>query len=48
MTLADAEQAALASLDRDALVGLGAHPYLVFMAELRVRLVQDRTALEYF
>lgn len=48
MSLTDAEQAALASLDRDALVALGGHPYLAFMAALRLRMLQDPAALEYF
>jgi len=32
--------------DRDALVAAGAHPYLVFMADLRLRM--DRSSVEYF
>ena len=43
----DAE-AALLALDRDPLVALGAHPYLVFMAGLRLRMDQDPGAFEYF
>ena len=48
MGLSIDEQAALCPLDRDALVGLGGHPYLVFMAELRLRIARDPGALEYF
>ena len=32
------ERAALRAADRDALVRLGAHPYLVFMADLRLKM----------
>jgi hypothetical protein len=39
---------ALRDFDRDRLVGLGAHPYLVFMAELRVRMERTPAAFEYF
>ena len=48
MELSETEQAALSPLDRDALVGLGGHPYLVFMADLRLRMAGDPGALEYF
>jgi hypothetical protein len=48
MALDAAEQAAVTQLDRHMLVSLGAHPYLVFMAELRLRIAQDPGALEYF
>ena len=41
-------RAALVALDRDRLVALGAHPYLVFMAGLRLRMDQDPTTFEYF
>jgi len=34
--------------DRDALVARGAHPYLVFMASLRVRMERDSATFEYF
>lgn len=46
--LAPEAQAALLALDRDTLVGLGAHPYLVFMAGLRLRMDRETTAFEYF
>ena len=42
------EQAALLARDRDALVARGAHPYLVFMAELRLRMDAGTTAFEHF
>ena len=42
------ERAALSPLDRDALVARGAHPYLVFMASLRLRMAADSGSLEYF
>lgn len=43
-----AAQAALAAFDRDRLVALGAHPYLVFMAGLRLKMERDASAFEYF
>ena len=42
------ERAALNPIDRDALVGRGAHPYLVFMAELRLRMAREPGSLEHF
>ncbi len=45
----DAEdQRALLARDRDALVARGAHPYLVFMADLRLRMDTGTTAFEHF
>jgi hypothetical protein len=45
----DAEsRAALIALDRDRLASLGAHPLLVFLAELRLRMERDPAAVEYF
>jgi hypothetical protein len=45
----DAEsQAALLAADRDALVARGAHPYLVFMADLRLRMARGTGTFEYF
>jgi hypothetical protein len=41
-------RAALRAFDRDRLVGLGAHPYLVFMAGLRLKIEGQPTAFEYF
>ena len=46
--LDDATRAALASFDRERLVGLGAHPYLVFMAQVRLRMENDPGSFEYF
>ena len=46
--LAPDARAALAAFDRDRLVGLGAHPYLVFMAELRVKMDRAPAAFERF
>ena len=42
------ERAALVPIDRDVLVGRGAHPYLVFMAELRLRMAREPGTLEHF
>ena len=42
------ERALLSPIDRDVLVGRGAHPYLVFMAELRLRMVREPGSLEHF
>ncbi len=45
----DAEaRAALRGFERDRLIGLGAHPYLVFMAALRVKMESQPAAFEYF
>ncbi len=41
-------QAALRALDRDRLVALGAHPYLVFMAGLRLRMEREPENFEHF
>jgi hypothetical protein len=46
--LSDAERAAVAAGDRPALLGLGAHPYLVFMAALRLGMERSQAALEFF
>jgi hypothetical protein len=46
--LGEAETAALLAGDRDALVARGAHPYLVFMADLRVRMTRGEATFEYF
>ena len=40
--------AALVAFDRDRLVGLGAHPYLVFMADLRLKMERAPAAFERF
>jgi Aromatic-ring-opening dioxygenase LigAB, LigA subunit len=42
------ERAALSPIDRDVLVGRGAHPYLVFMAVLRLRMAREPGTLEHF
>jgi hypothetical protein len=38
----------LRTFDRDRLVALGAHPYLVFMAALRLRMDREPDAFERF
>jgi Aromatic-ring-opening dioxygenase LigAB, LigA subunit len=40
--------AALRDLDRDRLVACGAHPYLVFMAGLRLRMAREPASFERF
>jgi hypothetical protein len=42
------DRAAMLEGDRDRLVGRGAHPYLVFMADLRVRMQRGGGPFEYF
>jgi hypothetical protein len=46
--LAPEVRVALAAFDRDRLVALGAHPYLVFMADLRVKMDRAPAAFERF
>ncbi len=46
--LDDESRLALRGSDRDQLIGLGAHPYLVFMADLRLRMDRAPAAFEYF
>ena len=46
--LDDLTRAALAGFDRDRLVGLGAHPYLVFMAQVRLTMEREPGSFEYF
>jgi len=46
--LDDDAQVALRAFDRDELVGMGAHPYLVFMADLRLRMDRMPGGFEYF
>jgi hypothetical protein len=41
-------RAALKASDRDRLVALGAHPYLVFMADLRLKMERAPAAFEHF
>ena len=38
----------LRDFERDGLIALGAHPYLVFMASLRVTMDQKPAAFEHF
>lgn len=42
------DRAALLAGARAALVARGAHPYLVFMADLRLRMDRGTTTFEYF
>ena len=46
--LSEDEQAALLGWDRDRLLGRGAHAYLVFMADLRLRMERGEAVFEYF
>ncbi len=46
--LTDGERADLRHMDRDALVARGAHPYLVFMARLRLKMLAEPGTMEYF
>ena len=39
---------ALRAFERDRLIALGAHPYLVFMAGLRLKMEHQPTSFEYF
>jgi hypothetical protein len=48
LQLEEDDQAVLVAGDRDALVARGAHPYLVFMADLRLRMERQRGTFEYF
>ncbi len=48
MGLSGAEQAALLACDHDGLIARGAHPYLVFMADLRLRMDARTMSFEYF
>jgi hypothetical protein len=48
MGLTEGERADLRRMDRDALVARGAHPYLVFMAGLRLKMMAEPGRLEYF
>ena len=48
MALTDDESRVLHAADRDALVARGAHPYLVFMATLRLRMEREPSTFEYF
>ena len=46
--LADDDAAAVLGGDRDTLLARGAHPYLVFMADLRLRMARESVSFEYF
>ena len=48
MELSEDESRDLLAADRDAMVARGAHPYLVFMASLRVRMEREPGQFEYF
>ena len=48
LNLGPDDQAAVLARDRDALTARGAHPYLIFMAELRLRMEGCADAFEYF
>ena len=48
MELGEDETRDLLARDRDALVARGAHPYLVFMASLRLRMEREPAQFEYF
>jgi aromatic-ring opening dioxygenase LigAB LigA subunit len=48
MELSEDETRDLLAADRDAMVARGAHPYLVFMASLRIRMERDPAQFEYF
>jgi len=41
-------RAALRARERDRLIALGAHPYLVFMADLRLSMDRKPAAFEHF
>jgi hypothetical protein len=46
--LSDEDAAAIVRGDRDGLLARGAHPYLVFMADLRLRMEREPVAFEHF
>ena len=48
MGLTGEETRDLLAHDRDALVARGAHPYLVFMAALRLRMERETQHFEFF
>jgi putative modified peptide len=43
-----ADAAAVLRADRDTLLARGAHPYLVFMADLRLRMDREPVSFEFF
>ena len=46
--LGDDDAAVVLGGDRDTLLARGAHPYLVFMADLRLRMAREPVTFEYF
>ena len=48
LSLDSEDAAAVLRADRDALLARGAHPYLVFMADLRLRMEREPVAFEFF
>jgi hypothetical protein len=42
------QRAALRAFERDPLIALGAHPYLVFMADLRLKMERAPASFEHF
>ncbi len=48
LALDSEDAAAVLRADRDALLARGAHPYLVFMADLRLRMEREPVAFEFF
>jgi hypothetical protein len=48
LDLDGATRAALRAMARDPLIALGAHPYLVFMAALRLNMERTPAAFEHF
>ena len=48
LALEAADADAVVRRDRDALLARGAHPYLVFMADLRIRMEREAVAFEFF
>ena len=46
--LDDETRDALRAFERDRLIALGAHPYLVFMAGLRLKMEHQPASFEYF
>ena len=47
-SLSDEDAAAIVRRDRDGLLARGAHPYLVFMADLRLRMEREPVSFEFF
>lgn len=48
MALDVEDAAAVVRGDRDTLLARGAHPYLVFMADLRLRMEREPVSFEFF